>query len=156
MTGEGNLDALDPPEHSVVALADGSRVKVRSLPIVKLPAFARALKPLSEHIGKLIAQGLTAGSLLELVGDEDNVGHVIAALEVATGADRKTIEQGDIEQTLELLLAVLQANRNFFKGRMATALRMAAAVSGSGLTRSKSSSGTTGASKQRSRSTSSS
>lgn len=145
MSGAGSLNAINPPAHETVRLGEGPEaidVVVRPLVLGKLPAFARALGPLSEQLEVLLREGLSARGLMGLV--ENHLPNALEALEVATDVPKAKLEQLTIDQALELVLSVMTANRNFFKGRMATALRMAAAVSGSGRTASRPSSAPAG------------
>jgi hypothetical protein len=137
-----DLSAIDPAPLATVVLGEGAAaqtVVVKALKLGKLPGFARALGPVSEQIDRLLAEGVTARGVMGLV--EHHFDQVIDALVIATGATREALEESTIAQACELVLAVLQANRDFFRGRAATALRAAATISGAGQTPSKSSSG---------------
>lgn len=152
------LDALDPPELARVQLGSDPAAAhiavVKPLTLGKLPAFARALQPIADEIQAILAADIDTGTVMGLVANRFD--DLIAALEVATGAPRAAIEAATLDQGLELVLAVLQANRGFFKGRAASALRMAAVISGAGPTPSRSSSAPAGPSKKSRASTSTS
>ncbi len=143
-----DLDAIDPPKHASVTFggeSDRKTYEVRPLKVGQLPAFARALRPISDQIEKMLrGDGLTARGIIGLV--ETELEHVVEAVSVATGAPRESIEDSQIDDLLEAALAVLQANRNFLKGRAAAALRLAAAMTGAGPTPAKASSEPAGAS----------
>lgn len=124
------MGVIDPAPLGAVQLGDGATaatVVVRPLKVGKLPAFARALQPLSADLEAMFAAGFTVAGVLKLV--EERFEHVIEALEIATGAPRATIEDSTVEQALELVLAVLAANRDFLRGRLTAALQTAASLS---------------------------
>jgi hypothetical protein len=135
-----DLSAIDPAPFSTVILGEGltaQTIVVKPMKLGKLPAFARALGPISGDIEKMLAEGLSAGAVIKLV--EGRFGDVLEALQIASGATREALEESTLDQGMELLLAVLRANRDFFKGRAATVLRTAATLNnGAGPTPSKS------------------
>jgi hypothetical protein len=135
-----DLSAIDPAPFGVVILGDGpgrTEVVVKPMKLGKLPAFARALGPISGDIETMLAEGVSAAAVIKLV--DGRFGDVLEALVIASGATRELLEDSTLEQGMELLLAVLRANRDFFKGRAATVLRTAAELnSGAGPTPSKS------------------
>lgn len=136
-----DLDVLAPRALAKVTFGEGATAwtgDVRPLKLKQLPGFAAALAPIGEDIQRILNLGASVGGVLELV--RDRFTDVIEALAIATGAPKAAVEEADIDQGLEAVLAVLQANRNFFKGRAATALQMAAVISGAGRTPSKPSS----------------
>jgi len=59
---------------------------------------------------------------------------VIEALHAATGAPHDALNDSTVEQILEAVLAVLQANKDFLRGRLAAALKTAGQIRGAGLT----------------------
>jgi hypothetical protein len=139
------LDVLDPAAAGAVTLgddADAVRVVVRPLVTAQIPAFARAIEPIVGDVSDLLAGGLQAGAISALV--QQHLPTVIQALAVATVRPAKgetedalaarvaeraqAIEFATIDQTLELLLAVLGANKDFLHGRLAAALKTAATL----------------------------
>jgi hypothetical protein len=113
-----------------VVLGDGTSavaVVVRPLKVGQLPAFARAIQPLSAEIGAALTAGLSVDSVLGLV--TEHFDKVVDALSAATGATPEAIREATVEQAMELVLAVLQANKDFLRGRLVAALKTAATVS---------------------------
>lgn len=146
-----DLDALDPAALATVVIGGDDqrqqlKVAVKPLTLGRLPAFARALEPVIGEIQAVLEQGVSPQTLVALVGG--NFDKLLDALEVATGAPREKLDASTLDQGLELVLAVLQANRGFFRGRAASALRMAAVISGAGPTASRPSSAPAGPSKK--------
>jgi hypothetical protein len=126
---DNDLAVIDPAPTGSVSIGDADNgtaqtVTVRALKIGKLPAFARAVQPLAGEIEAILAGGLTAAGVLALV--EQHFDKLVDALHIATGAPRQAIEDSTIEQALELVLAVLAANRDFLRGRMTAAIQTAA------------------------------
>lgn len=141
MSDASELSALDPPAHATVVLGEGAgtrTVAIKPLKMGALPAFARALQPLSSEIEAVLRDGLTASAVMRLVAEQFD--KLLEALEIASGVSRAELEDLTLEQGMGLVVAVLAANRDFFRGRAATALSLAAGASGAGPTPSKSSS----------------
>jgi hypothetical protein len=129
VSARDDFAALDPAPLGTVTLGEGPgavTVTVKALKVGKLPAFARALQPLSGEISAAMAAGLTVDSVLGLV--HEHFDRVIEALAVATDASEAAIRDATIDQALELVLAVLQANKDFLRGRLVAALKTAAMV----------------------------
>lgn len=122
-----DLSVLAPESQGIIELGDGEaawRGMVHPLKIGQLPAFARAVRPLSDRIGALLAGGVTAEAVLDLV--EQDFDRVVELLHVATGAPVPAVKEATLDQALGAVLAVLAANKDFLRGRLAAALRTAA------------------------------
>lgn len=136
-----DFSAIDPAPAGSVDIGDpdngtAQRVIVKALKVGQIPAFARAVLPLTAEIETLIAGGLSVGAVLALL--EKNTDKVIEAMAAATGAPVEALNDSSVEQMSELLLAVLSANKDFLRGRLSAALQTAAAASnGAGPTASK-------------------
>ena len=120
---------LAPEALGSVELGEGAaawRGQVRPLKIGQLPAFARAARPLADRIGGLLAGGVTAEAVLDLV--EQDFDRVVELLHVATGAPVEAVKEATLDQALGAVLAVLAANKDFLRGRLAAALRTAATL----------------------------
>lgn len=121
-TQADGLDVIAPDPTAVVF--SGKAYAVEPLRIGQLPAFARAIRPLSGAIDGLLAQGLTAAGLLDLVAEHGE--QVIEALAVATKVPADVIAQGDPADLVPAMLRVFQVNRDFLMGRLSPALQAAA------------------------------
>jgi len=121
-----DLSVLAPEALGSVELGEGAaawRGQVRPLKIGQLPAFARAARPLADRIGGLLAGGVTAEAVLDLI--EQDFDRVVELLHVATGAPVEAVKEATLDQALG---AVLAANKDFLRGRLAAALRTAATL----------------------------
>jgi len=129
--------------------AQSVTVVVRPLTVAQIPAFTRAVKPLLDVVSSVMNGGANIESLSAAV--EGHFEQMVSALSAATtrferGANEEAkaaalaaraadIEAATVEQVLELLLAVIQANKDFLRGRLMQALRTAAVLTnGAGLT----------------------
>lgn len=122
-----DLSIIDPPPFGSVDLGDGDathRVTIRPLKVKQLPSFAAAVAPVAEQVSRMIGEGISAAGVLKLLAEQTE--HVVAALSCATGATPEQVGEATIEQLAELLLAVLNANRDFLRGRLLSALTTAA------------------------------
>lgn len=129
MSAPDDFEAIDPAALGVVELGEGAqawRGQVRALKVGQLPAFARALRPLADRVQAIIAGGLTVEAVLALV--ETDFDRVVELLHVATGAPAEAVREATIDQALGAVLAVLAANKDFLRGRLAAALRTAATL----------------------------
>lgn len=121
------FSAIEPMPHGSVVIGDGptrTAVVVRALKVGQIPAFARAVRPLSGEVEALIAGGLSVGGVLALL--EQHTDKVVEALAIATGASAEALNDSTIEQIGELLLAVIAANKDFLRGRLTAAIQTAA------------------------------
>ncbi len=123
------FSAIEPAALRTVDIGDatagtGQRVVVKALKVGQIPAFARAVRPLTAQVEALIAGGLSFGAVLDLL--EQHTDKVVEALAAATGAPVAALQDSSIEQIGELLLAVLAANKDFLRGRLTAAIRTAA------------------------------
>ncbi len=129
MSAPDDLSVLAPEALGSVELGEGAaawRGQVRPLKIGQLPAFARAARPLADRIGGLLAGGVTAEAVLDLI--EQDFDRVVELLHVATGAPVEAVKEATLDQALGAVLAVLAANKDFLRGRLAAALRTAATL----------------------------
>jgi hypothetical protein len=118
-----DLDLIDPPPREVVFR--GRPVQIRPLTIGQLPAFARALQPAADAMAAALADPGPA-ALLGLVarhGDD-----VIAAMSAASGLELAEVQGAGIPDSLRLLRAVMDVNRDFLPGRLTTLMQAAAAA----------------------------
>ena len=136
-----DLSVIDPAPLGAVDIGDPEtgtalRVVVKALKVGQIPAFARAVRPLSAEVEALIGGGLTVGAVLALL--EQHTEKVIDALSAATGAPANALNDSSVEQIGDLLVAVLAANKDFLRGRLTAALQTAAKLNpGAGQTQSR-------------------
>lgn len=129
MSTPDDLSVLAPEALGTVELGEGAglwRGQVRPLKIGQLPAFARAVRPLADRLGALLAGGVTADAVLDLI--EQDFDRLVEVLHVATGAPVEAVRDATLDQALGAVLAVLAANKDFLRGRLAAALRTAATL----------------------------
>lgn len=133
-----DLDVIDGgADRSAVVIGDAANhtertVIVRPLKVGQVPAFARAVRPLSDEITAMMQGGVTVAGVLALL--ESSTEKVVEALAAATGAPVASLNDSDLNQLGELLVAVLAANKDFLRGRLTAALKTAAAMNGAGPT----------------------
>lgn len=135
------FSVIDPAPMGAVDIGDvengtATRVVVKALKVGQIPAFARAVRPLSAEVEALIAGGLSVGAVLALL--EEHTDKIVDALAAATGAPAASLQDSSVEQIGELLVAVLAANKDFLRGRLTAALQTAAMLNpGAGQTQSR-------------------
>jgi len=111
---DNSLDMLDPAPHLVQFR--GEPLEIRPLTIGKLPAFSRLVRPViaefapGRNPGWESNDDLMIVELYELHGEE-----IIEAAALATGLPMEWIEGAqDTGDLLELVRAIIHANRDFF------------------------------------------
>jgi len=129
-----DLDVIEPAATS--ASFNGREIHITPLKVGQLPAFARAIKPISGVIegmatGKLAPDLFT---LLAMVGEHGE--SVVEAVSIATGVDRDELMRSTPDQLIELAIVAVRVNADFFKGRLTPAILAAVkkAAPGAGLT----------------------
>lgn len=125
-----DLDVIEPAPDGAVLLGEGPdavSVTVRKLRVGQLPAFARALQPIADDVVRIMAGDVGASDLIALVGERTS--NVVEVVSAATGVSAEAINEATIEQLLELVLAILTANRDFLRGRLMAAIKTAANLS---------------------------
>lgn len=115
-----DLDVIKPAATSV-AFA-GRDVQITPLKVGQLPAFARAIKPLGAALEEIATgqKALNLGALLEMIADHGDA--IIDATSIGSGVTRAELEQATPDQLIELAVAVLKVNADFFGGRMTPAV----------------------------------
>lgn len=127
------LDLIDPPGEPVTL--GGKTYTVGPLTIGQLPAFARAIKPVSGAIEEALRSGagFSADLVLDLIAEHGDT--VIEAVSIATGIAADEVRKGNAADLLSVVPAVLKANRDFLLGRLTPGLRAAmTAAAGAGST----------------------
>ncbi len=128
--GANDLNVIEPAAHGAVVLGEAPNerlVTVRALRVGQLPAFARAVGPIAEDITRIMRGDVSAVSIASIIAERTD--DVVAAASTATGVDPDVIREATVEQMLELVLAILQANRDFLRGRLLSAIKSAATLS---------------------------
>lgn len=114
------FDAIEPAPTGVVFR--GKTVEIMPLTVRQLPAFARAIKPISATI-EGFATGradLDLGALIGLVAEHGD--KVVEAVAIATGVTTEELESSTADQLIELAVAAIKVNADFFKGRLTPAI----------------------------------
>lgn len=129
-----DFDAIEPPCESVEFA--GELRKITPLRVGQLPAFARAIKPVSGSIEAIVsgAAEFDLNAILDLIAEHGE--HVIEAVSIASGLPKKQIEDATPDELIKLAVVALRVNADFFKGRLTPALLTAIKgnLSGDGLT----------------------
>jgi hypothetical protein len=155
--GGDELDILEDAREREVAY-NGARLLIVPLRIGQIPRFTRAARPIIEELAASVAapvsgeeevsrETLSTGAVLDWI--EKHGEALIDAMAAATGRERDWIAEGAADEFLELTIAVLSVNLDFFVRRLlpnsvqsviegATLARRA--MNGSGRTPSRSSS----------------
>lgn len=111
MAGD-DLEVLDPTPTAVQFR--GREVVIKPLKVGKLPAFARAVKPLASAFERI--DGLTAADMLELIADHGD--SIVTAISIASGIDKAELEDSDPVELLAIVTPVVRANADFFRLRL--------------------------------------
>lgn len=104
----------------------GKLLEVKPLKVGQLPAFARAIKPISGVIED-IATGRRAPSLetiMDMIAEHGD--SVIAAVSIASGLSVDQLNEATPDQLIEVAMVVFKVNADFFKGRLTPAILAAA------------------------------
>lgn len=128
-TASDEFSAIESAASGCVTLGDGPSavlVAVKPLKVGQLPSFTRAVRPLVEKISAALDGGINAEAIVSLI--ESDFDQVVEVLHAATGASAEAIREATISQALELVLAVISANKDFLRGRLMAALKTAATL----------------------------
>lgn len=102
--------------------AGGRQIAIRPLAPRQLPAFVAAVRPLQQALGAGLAlDDLKGCALLDLV--ERHTDDVIRAVAIATREPESVIgDEIDIGELVDLAMAVIEVNADFFARRVAPAM----------------------------------
>jgi len=130
----GEFDVIEPPASA--ATFGGRQLTVAPLKVGQLPAFARAIKPISGAV-EAIATGraaLTLPAMLDMIADHGEA--IIDAVSIASGVPVAELAEATPDQLIELAAVCMEVNADFFARRLTPALRAAgrAVPSGAGPT----------------------
>lgn len=114
----------------------GRQLQVAPLKVGQLPAFARAIKPISGTIEALASgrAALDLPTILTAIADHGDA--VIEAVAIGSGVSQDELREATPDQLIELAIGVVRINADFFKGRLTPAIlaAMKAATPGAGPT----------------------
>lgn len=113
MTDTNDLDVIDPPGNEVTFA--GRTITIKPLTVGKLPAFARAIKPLAGVFENL--DTLTPADMLGLIADHGE--NIVKAISIASGIDEKELAETDPVTLLSVVKPIIKANSDFFLLRLA-------------------------------------
>jgi hypothetical protein len=119
----GEFDVIEPPARS--ATFNGRQITVAPLKVGQLPAFARAIKPISGAV-EAIATGraaLTVEAMLDIIADHGEA--IIDAVALASGVSVAELSESTPDQLIELAAVCLEVNADFFARRLTPAIRAA-------------------------------
>lgn len=115
-----DLDVIDPAGMPVDFR--GRLFHVKPLKVGQLPAFARAIQPLGGVV-QGIASGTTSLDASMLLGVVANHGEaLVLAINIATGIAVEDLNESTPDKLIEVVVAVLKVNADFFKGRLTPAI----------------------------------
>jgi hypothetical protein len=109
--------ALGGPKREMTVA--GKTIELVPMKMKQLAAFSKAIQPIKAQIAGL-AGDLTFANIADLLAAGDDL---FKAVEIASGVDRKTLEDMDAAQFIELAGATLTVNADFFVQRVAPALK---------------------------------
>jgi len=125
-TADDGLDVLAPAPRPVQF--KGQAYQVGPLKLGQLPAFARAIRPLTGALGDMFTgdRPLDVGGVVDLMADHGE--ELLQAVAIATGIPRAELDKGDAADLLHLVPVVLSVNRDFLLGRLPPAMRAAVSL----------------------------
>lgn len=115
-----DLDVIEPAGARISFR--GHPIEITPLKVGELPRFARAIKPLGAII-EAIASGRAAldlATVLELIAEHGDA--VVQAVAIGARINEDDIRDATPDQLVELAVAVLRINADFFKGRLTPAI----------------------------------
>jgi hypothetical protein len=129
-----DFDAIEPPCEAVEF--GGTLHKITPLRVGQLPAFARAIKPVTSSIEAIVTgkSEFDASALIDIVAEHGE--SVIEAVSIASRIPAETINDSTLDELIALAVAVMRINADFFKGRLTPAMlaAMKDKAAGAGLT----------------------
>lgn len=113
---QDELDAIEPSRYREVPIRS-ERLEVRPLTVGRLPAFARAVRPLLGTINSIIDAGsISLEVVLGLI--ETDFPQLVEVISVATDKPVEWLSDAEIDEFAELATAVISANLDFFVRRL--------------------------------------
>lgn len=115
-----DLDVITPA--ATQATFNGVALNIAPLKVGQLPAFARAIQPISGAI-EAIATGQAVpdlATIMAMIGDHGEA--VVQAVSIASGVSVEDLNNATADQLIELAVVALKVNADFFKGRLTPAI----------------------------------
>lgn len=119
-----DVDVLAPASTSVQC--QGEQVAVGPLTVGVIPKVIRELRPIIQRLRPVGSEGgmgdleVSMGLVLDLL--EHNAGNLFAAVGLCVGKAPEFVEACDPAELLQLVLAIVEVNRDFFTERLAPLL----------------------------------
>lgn len=123
-----DLDVIEPSAQRSVSY-QGSELVIRPLQVGQYPRFTRAMRPILEAVAAELSAGeeLGEGALVDTSRVFDWIEHhgerLFDGLAIAARCERTLIEAGTPDELIELTVAVLAVNLDFFARRLLPRVR---------------------------------
>ena len=112
------LDVLEPVATTVTF--NGKELKLSPLKVGQIPAFARHIKPISTQLGSAMTGKIDVVAIMGLLADSGD--NIIEAVALASGVPADELRDTTPDKLIELAIAVVKVNADFFKGRLTPAI----------------------------------
>lgn len=121
-----DFEVIDPPSTEIEF--NGRKVTIGPLKVGKLPAFARAIKPVAGAFESW--KSITPGHILDLIAEHGE--SVIEAVSIASGVPQEELSEADTVALVSLITPIVKANADFFRLRLllGAAMKQAAEPAG--------------------------
>ena len=115
-----DLDVIKAADTS--ATFNGRALQIQPLKVGQLPAFARAIKPISSTLQTLLtgSGGVNVTSIMEMIADHGE--SIVQAVAIGSGVTVEELSESTPDQLIELAVIVMKVNADFFKGRLTPAI----------------------------------
>lgn len=136
MSDADDLGVIDGDQ--AVVTIKGQAYSFGPLTVGQLPAFARAVKPMADDLGPVLAGDFSLDKLIGLMADHGD--GAIDAISVATRIPREVVEGAAPDDLVKILALALSLNRDFFVRRLSPTVQAVvkrASSLGAGPTQSK-------------------
>lgn len=121
-----DFEVIEPPSTEVEF--NGRKVTIGPLKVGKLPAFARAVKPIAGAFESW--NSITPGVILDLIAEHGE--NVIEAVSIASGVPQDELAEADTVALVSLITPIIKANADFFRLRLLLGAAMKQAVEPTG------------------------
>jgi len=109
------LDVLEPVATTVTF--NGKELKLSPLKVGQIPAFARHIRP---QLGSAMTGKIDVVAIMGLLADSGD--NIIEAVALASGVPADELRDTTPDKLIELAIAVVKVNADFFKGRLTPAI----------------------------------
>lgn len=106
-----DLDFIDPTP--LERTINGKTIQIKPLKVGKIPAFARAITPLSGALQKI--EEFSPADLIELLGTHGE--SIIKAVSIASGVTEADLNEADPAELIGLIAPIIKVNADFFRLR---------------------------------------